>query len=409
MATDPKPRLLYVAHRVPYPPDKGDRIRNYHLLRQLAERADVSLACLADEPVSAATLAELNRLCRDVAIVPVTKWGRRLRAGMSLLAGRSLSEGAFRSPELRARIADWHGARPFAAAVVSASSLAPYLRRDGLEAVPGFVDVVDCDGQKWDDFANAVTGPKRRLYRLEAKRVRALERDAASWAAACTLVSRAEADLFDRTCGPGSATVATNGVDLDYFRPTAAAESVACAFVGALDYLPNVDAAVWFANEIWPRVRAHHPAAEFRVIGRKPDPAVVRLGQMPGVVVVGPVPDVRPYVASAAVSVVPMRLSRGLQNKVLESLAMGRATVAAPPALAAIRAVPGRDLVKAESADEWVTAVCHLFDDPSERKRLGESGRRFVETNHEWATALAPLTELIDAATTPEPAEMATR
>ena len=409
MTTDPKPRLLYVAHRVPYPPDKGDRIRNYHLLRQLAGRADVSLACLADEPVTAETAAELNRLCRDVAIVPVTPWGRRVRAGLSLLAGRSLSEGAFRSPELAARIATWHAARPFAAAVVSASSLSPYLRRGGIENVPGFVDVVDCDGQKWFDFAEAVSGPKRWLYRLEGRRVQKLERRAAGWAAACTLVSRAEADLFDRTCGTGSATVATNGVDLDYFRPTNEREALACAFVGALDYLPNVDATVWFANEVWPRVRAKHPTATFRVIGRKPDPAVVKLGQQPGVEIVGQVPDVRPYVASAAVSVVPMRLSRGLQNKVLESLAMGKATVAAPPALAAIRAVSGRDLGKAESADEWVTAVCRLFDDPAERRRLGENGRRFVETNHNWATCLAPLTDLIDAATRPEPAEVATR
>jgi glycosyltransferase involved in cell wall biosynthesis len=198
-------------------------------------------------------------------------------------------------------------------------------------------------------------------------------------------------------------------VDLDYFRPTGEREQLACAFVGALDYLPNVDAAVWFANEVWPRVRERHPTATFRVIGRKPDAAVVKLGQRPGVEIVGQVPDVRPFVASEAVSVVPMRLSRGLQNKVLESLAMGKATVAAPPALAAIRAVPGRDLLKAESADEWVTSVCQLFDDPAERKRLGENGRRFVETNHDWATCLAPLTDLIDTATAPESAEMATR
>ena len=398
---DEKPRLLYVAHRVPFPPDKGDRIRNYHLLRQLTRIATVSLACLADEPVSRETTEELNRLCDDVAIVPVPGVSRWIRGGLSLLGGRSLSEGAFHVPELSQWLADWQAKKSFAAAVVSASSLAPYLRQNGLERVPGFVDIVDCDGQKWFDFANAVSGPKRWLYRLEGRRVQKLERETAMWAAACSLVSRAECDLFDRTVGAGTATVATNGVDLEYFRPTEMHESLACAFVGALDYLPNVDAAVWFTDRVWPRVRERFPTAEFRLIGRKPTLVVRRLGERTGVKVVGQVPDVRPHVATASVCVVPMRLSRGLQNKVLESLAMGKATVASPPSLAAIHAVPGRDLLKAESVEEWVTAVCQVLDDPTRRRELGLAGRRFVEENHDWETCLQPLTELIEMAMAP--------
>jgi sugar transferase (PEP-CTERM/EpsH1 system associated) len=390
-----RPRLLAVCHRVPYPPDKGDRIRNWHVLRQLASFADVSLACLADEPVSDATRAALANVASRVAIVPLNGLVQKLRMAGNALVGRSLSEGAFWKPDLATQIADWHREAPFDAAIASASSVAGYLRHGDLKSVPGFVDVVDCDSRKWFDFAEAVRPPTKWLFRFEGTRIRKLECEIAGWAAACTLVSDAESKLFDDHCGPGSALTATNGVDLDFFQPRTTATAKTVTFVGAMDYLPNVDAVTWFANEVWPHIRERHPDAEFRIVGRKPNDAVQRLGQITGVTVVGTVPDVRNDVAASACVVVPMRLSRGLQNKVLESLAMAKATVVAPPALAALKTVPGRDLLKAESADDWVTAVCQLLADEALRNELGQSGRRFVEANHDWSICLKPLTERI--------------
>src|SRR5262245_6862992 len=153
-------RVLYLTHRVPFPPDKGDRIRNYHLLRQLARRGKVWLGCLADEPVPAETAAELNRLCERVAIVPVSRL-RWAKAALSLLTGGSLSEGLFATSGLRRVIREWTSQRPFRTAVVSASSLVPYLRREGLQRVPAVVDLVDVDSQKWLDYAAASRWPKR--------------------------------------------------------------------------------------------------------------------------------------------------------------------------------------------------------------------------------------------------------
>lgn len=387
--------MLYLTHRVPYPPDKGDRIRNYHLLRALAGRGRVWLACLADEPVLPETTAELGRLCERVAVVAAGGRRRWARAGVSLLAGRSVSEGAFAEPGLTRVVGEWAAEAGFCTAVVSSSSLAPYLRHPALAGVPGVVDLVDVDSQKWLDFAAAARGPKRWLYRLEAARVRKLERGLATWARAVAMVSRAEADVFDSFAGPGAATVAANGVDLDYYRPAVGRVRRACAFVGALDYLPNVDAAVWFAREVWPLVRREFPDAEFRVIGRKPAPAVLQLASLPGVSLVGQVPDVRPHVASAAVVVVPLRLARGIQNKVLEALAMGKPVVAAPPALAALGTVPGRHLLAATTPAEWVGAVSALFRDPARCRDLGIAGRQFVEDHHRWDTCLEPLIDKI--------------
>ncbi len=392
-----RPRVLYVTHRVPFPPDKGDRIRNYHVLRHLARRADVWLVALADEPVPPETVAALRELCAEVAVVPVGRLARWGRAGVSAARGGSLTAGLFREPAVDHLLAEWVPRAGFAAALVSASGLAPYLTRHGLDSVPRVVDLVDVDSQKWIDFAESTHGPKRLLYRFEGRRLRALEALLPAWAAAVTVVSPAEARVYESFAGPRTATVAMNGVDLDYYAPVPASAPVdqAVAFVGAMDYLPNVDAAVWFADAVWPLVRRLYPTAEFRVVGRKPAGAVQKLADRPGIIVTGSVPDVRPFVASAAAVVAPMRLSRGLQNKVIEALAMAKAVVAAPPALAALAVVPGRDLLCATTPAEWVAAIGQLFDPAGRRSELGAAGRAFVEAHHHWDRCLEPLLDAL--------------
>jgi sugar transferase (PEP-CTERM/EpsH1 system associated) len=409
-----KPSVLFLTHRVPYPPDKGDRIRTYHLLRQMARRGRVWLGCPADEPVTPESLAALGVLCERVAAVPVGRRSRWARAGVSLLAGASLSEGLFASKELARVLRGWAAEARFDAVVASSSALMPYLRDPALANIPAVVDLIDVDSQKWLDFAAANRGPKRWLYRLEAARVRKLERSLPGWARAVSVVSRAEADLYDSFTRPGAATVATNGVDLDYFAPAdgpecgplapradestargASGPHLACAFVGALDYLPNVDAAVWFAREVWPAIRAKFPSAEFRVVGRNPTPAVKALAAIPGVSVVGPVPDVRAFVASAAVVVAPLRLARGVQNKVLEAMAMGKPVVASPAALTALGTVSGVHLLSAATREEWADAVCGLFNDPTQSRQLGVAARQYVEQYHHWERCLQPVLDAI--------------
>ncbi|HSQ56458.1 MAG TPA: TIGR03087 family PEP-CTERM/XrtA system glycosyltransferase [Gemmata sp.] len=391
---DPAP-VLYLTHRVPFPPDKGDRIRNYNLLKQMFQRGRVWLACLADETVPRETVEELRRHCDRLAIVRSNRFKRWLKGGFSLLRGRSISEGLFAERGLRRVIREWAGETRFQAAVVSASSLVPYLRMDALARTPAVVDLVDVDSQKWLDFAAMSRGPKKWLYRTEARRLRRLEGGLPGWTRAVAVVSRAEADAYESFAGAGAATVASNGVDLEYFQPSGAATDLACVFVGAMDYHPNVDGAVWFAREVWPLVRATFPTAEFRIVGRKPIAAVEALGKLPGVVVTGGVPDVRPYVASSMVVVAPLRLARGVQNKVLEALAMGKPVVAAPPALAALGTVDGVDVLSAAAPREFAAAVCELLGSPSRCRELGAAGRRYVELHHHWDRCLQPLIEKI--------------
>ena len=166
----------------------------------------------------------------------------------------------------------------------------------------------------------------------------------------------------------------------------------------ALDYYPNVDAVVWFCREVWPSIRQRHPDSTFSIVGRRPIAAVQRLADLPGVQLVGQVPDVRPFLSEAAVVVAPLRIARGLQNKVLEALAMGKAVVASPPALAALQCQPGVDLLAASTAAEWIDAILQLLENKRLRKKLGTSGRKYIEEHHAWDRCLGPLIDLLGLA-----------
>jgi sugar transferase (PEP-CTERM/EpsH1 system associated) len=399
-----RPQLLYLVHRVPFPPNRGDRIRSYHMLRYLAERYDVSLATLADEPVTSDMRRELDRLCVQVAIEPVGR-SRWVRAAGSLALGRSATEGLFASPALRRTVRHWATERRFEASNAKCSSMVQYLECPVLTGVPAVIDLVDVDSQKWFDYAEKTTGLKRRLFQLEGRRLRRLECSLPNRAQAITLVSEAEADVYRSFC-PNDRTVAVpNGVDLDCFRPhpegprpwqpLPAADRCDVVFVGALDYRANIDAVTWFAAEVWPLVRQRLPGLTLALVGRKPDPAVERLAALPGIRVFGTVPDVRPYIAAADFVVAPLRIARGIQNKVLEAMAMGKPVICSPAALEGLTAEAGSHLLVADQPAEWQCVISDLHADEDLATSLGLSARSFVERHHAWEATLAPLVELV--------------
>jgi sugar transferase (PEP-CTERM/EpsH1 system associated) len=389
------PEILYVAHRVPFPPDKGDRIRTYQILRWLASRATVHLACLADEAVDAATSDALGRLAERVAIVPIGARSRWTGALGSLLCGRTATEGAFASRSLSALLEAWGREKQFAVTIASASSMAPYLRLPSLRATPAVIDLMDVDSQKWFDYAASSGWPRSWLYLLEGTRLRRMEQELCTWSAGLVLSSTAEETLFRETVGDGPVQAINNGVDLDYFHALDASCEPHCVFVGALDYRPNVDAACWFCREVWPSIMRHRPDATVALVGRRPAAAVQELASIPGVEVVGQVPDVRPAMSRASVVVAPLRIARGVQNKVLEGLATAKAVVASPAALCGVKARPGEHLLAATTSAEWVAAILRLFDSPELRTTLGSAGRNYVEANHRWERCLEPLGPLL--------------
>jgi len=395
-----RPSCLILTHRVPMPPNRGDRIRTCNFLRHIAKRADVWLGCLADEPVSDDTWQALRDICHRVSIVPVEPRFRWLRAGTSFLAGKTISEGAFSSPRLKRIVADWSAQTSFDTALCSSSALAPYLQVPSLEQTPRHVDLIDVDSEKWFDYSKASGFLKRGIFNLEGHRLRELESGIADWASGITVVSEPEAQLYRAFRPDGPIEPIPNGVDVDYFTPEAgnpegvmpkASSQSGCVFVGALDYKPNIDGIIWFARNVWPQIHQQHPDQTLSVVGREPVADVRRLAEIPGVDVVGTVPDVRPYLSQAAVSVVPLHIARGVQNKVLEALAMAKAVVASPDPLVGLRVEDGVQLFKAVEAEQWVKCVTHLLGDAQLRHDVGVAGQAYVTAHHRWEQCLEPL------------------
>jgi sugar transferase (PEP-CTERM/EpsH1 system associated) len=351
----------------------------------------VYLASLADEPASPDAIRELKRHSVEVAAAPLTGWLRMLRGARSFGLGGTVSVGAFWSPTLAGVVRRWAEQVGFDWVMASASSLAPYLDIGPLQNVPAVIDLMDVDSEKWLDYAAASRGVRRWLYRGEGLRLRRLEARLAARARSLLLVSEDEAKLLRQHVAGGDVRAVPNGVDLEYFQPRQVEEERAVVFVGAMNYRPNVDAACWFVEAVWPQLRQRVPGCEAWFVGHRPVAAVRRLAEHAGVKVLGSVPDVRPYVARAALAIAPLQIARGVQNKVLEAMAMGKAVVATPEALTGIALTPGREALEARTPGEWVDELSGLIFDSARRQEVGRAAREFVERRHDWQLCLSPL------------------
>lgn len=391
--------ILMLAHRLPWPPDRGDRIRSYHVLKALAALGTVHLAAFVDdggrgEPALPEALRPL------VGISTIERRGRSNRnAAMRALAmHRPVSLAAFDSQRMRASVAHLIDELPIDTIYVFSGQMAQFVPADRGDRRL-VMDFVDVDSAKFAAYAEAETGARRWLHRREARLLGRFEKRVACHADLSLFVSEAEARLFRARSGVAAERVAVleNGVDLDHFRPGAKFERVETpgpliVFTGQMDYRPNIEAAIAFARQSLPRIREAAPGAHFAIVGREPTSAVHALAGLPGVIVTGEVADVRPWLAAAAVVVAPLGVGRGIQNKVLEAMAMGRPVVASSEAFAGIDATPERELIVA--ADP-VAPVIALLSDAARAQALGEAARRRVEARYGWAQRLAPLAAMI--------------
>lgn len=393
-----RPKILYLVHRVPFPPDKGDRIRNYHILKFISGFADVDLACLADERVDPRASGIFSDLCLRWKVCRLPPLRRRMAVAGSIAMGRTMSEGAFQSIEMARTLADWAMSSRYDRIMVSSSAMVQYLDTPGLNATPAVVDLIDVDSEKWFSYARSSRPPLNWLYALEGRRLRRVERDLKPTVTSIVVVSDDEASLYRRVCKDTSVHAVGNGVDTQYFagdRPSGSDSPPSCIFVGAMDYPPNIDAAIWFTQNVWVDVRRQFHDARLFIVGREPARLVRNLTAVPGVDVTGTVPDVRPWYSKATVAIAPLRIARGIQNKVLESMAMRLPTIVSPQALCGLGARADDEVLVAESAEEWKCAVSRLFQDDVLRSRIGNGGRAYVENKHSWSSRLLPLRELL--------------
>jgi sugar transferase (PEP-CTERM/EpsH1 system associated) len=395
-------KLLFLAHRIPYPPNKGDKIRSYHALQALASRGhEVHLLAFADDLNDLNYQVDLARICASVEIVPLRRALAAARAAANLLSSRPLSLGYFASRKMRRLVERSMSQREFDAVFVYSSTMAQYAPRE--LASRTVVDLVDIDSEKWREYAGRANPLMSRLYSLEGKRLREYEYEIVKGFANTVVTTGREAALLDRLdefTRRARLRVITNGVDLDYFQPVTQAPdttSPRLVFVGAMDYYANVEGARYFAEEIFPLIRARESRAKFSIVGANPTAEVKKLTRHPGVTVTGAVPDVRPYLQDAAVCVVPLQIARGVQNKVLEAMAAGKAIIATPQSVAGLRVVPGEHLMVADTPEKFADTTLEVIRDESLRESLELRARYFVEAEHDWNPLHQKLVELIEA------------
>jgi sugar transferase (PEP-CTERM/EpsH1 system associated) len=396
--------ILFLAHRIPYPPDRGDKIRSWNMLKFLAGLGRVHLACFADDAKDAAHLAGLKAELGSAigrTHVELRSTGRISAALQALRSGGPVSLPLFGSERMQGFVDDILASEPVGTIFAFSGQMAQFVPGNAPQRF--VMDFVDMDSAKFADYAREGGGPSAWVHAREAGKLFAFERATAARADLSLFVSEAEAGLFRAQARlPGADIRAIqNGVDLDYYDPGAAFPRLApfagplIVFTGQMDYRPNVEAVNAFAAESFPAIRRAHPDAVFAIVGRNPADAVRRLQQRPGIIVTGAVPDVRSWLAAADLVVAPLRIARGIQNKVLEAMAMARPVVASPPAFEGIEAEPGRDLVVADTPGAEAEAVLALLADPERAAALGKAARLRMEEGYRWQARLAPLAAIL--------------
>ncbi|MFH7044219.1 TIGR03087 family PEP-CTERM/XrtA system glycosyltransferase [Paucibacter sp. JuS9] len=389
--------ILLLVHRLPYPPNKGDKVRSFHLLKHLQAQHRVFLGTFVDDPDDEQHVDTVRAMCAGAHVARLHPSRAKLASLRGLLSGEALSLPYYRDACLSEWVQELGASGKIDAVVVFSSSMAQYA--EALPALPMLVDFVDVDSAKWTDYGAAHRWPMSWLYKREGERLLAYESAVAAKARCSFFVTDKEVALF-RKLSPQSAAAPVealcNGVDAQFFEPAAGRESpyaageVPVVFTGAMDYWPNVDAVQWFATEVLPKLRERRPEVRFHIVGRSPTPAVQALAS-DVVNVTGTVPDVRPWLQHAAVVVAPLRLARGVQNKVLEAMAMARPVVAARSCVEALDVEEGRELVAAESAQDYLFAVERLIGSPADAAAVGAAGRERVLKSYAWTAHLSGL------------------
>jgi len=399
---------LFLCHRLPWPPDKGDKIRSYRVLRRLAEHYRVYLGTFIDDPADWRHLPSVEAVCAGVCVRPLQPWRARWRALAALARSEPLTVGVYRDREMRLWVERVLADQSPEAAVCSSSGVAHFVMAHS--DVRRVMDFVDVDSDKWSQYARAHRGLAGMIYGREARRLSEWERVIAEQFDASVFVSEPEASFFRKQVPAAAGRVhgIPNGVDAEYWDPRHDHPNPyrpgerAVVFVGAMDYRANVDAVVWFARVVWPGISAKRPEARFYIVGRKPAAAVRALDEFPGIVVTGGVEDVRPYVAHAHAVAAPLRIARGIQNKVLEALAMEKVVLATPEAWEGIEDFAGRQGCIDRSPEVLASEALRWLEAP--RPAGDPAARAMVQSRHDWSRNLDAYEKILVGKVPPVPA-----
>lgn len=388
--------ILFLSQRVPYPPNKGDKLRSFNEIKYLSQQHRITLLSLSDNQADAQYADTLRQYCDTVDIVYQPPLRSRLQTVAALASTRPLTLAHFYSPQLQALVNSKLHDKTFDLIFVYCSSMAQYVEQ--VRHIPLLIDFVDVDSEKWQQYAQYARFPMNLIYRIESRRLRRYERRVIGLFRHGLLVSEKETADFRRLVADlDKVSPLLNGVDTEQFTPgEEPCEPFSMVFTGAMDYFANVEAMLYFVREIVPLIKQQIPEARLYVVGSKPAQELLDLArQNPDIIVTGFVDKVQPYMHKAAVFVAPMRIARGVQNKILEGMAAGLPVVTSSLGFEGISAEPGRDLFVEDDPQRFADQVIRLMQDPKLRQSVSRHAREAVVRHYSWESNLQRMDDLL--------------
>ncbi len=398
--------ILFLCHRIPYPPNKGDKIRSYNILKHLTKTKNVSLGFLIDDPKDHKYVSTLKEQCEHIFYDQIQSFRKKIYSlGSALLNNTPITIPFFYSTKLQNQLDDFLDKESIDTIVCSSSPTAEYIFRSRhyqhlVNNVHLVMDFIDMDSQKWSQYASREGFPLSIIYSREASKLFKYEQKIECVFKQLFIVSEAEKKLFQELIPTEKITAISNGVDLDFFNPEFHSDkhlpSPSLVFTGAMDYWPNIDGAIWFVENVLPLIKLSFPDVIFYLVGSNPSSELNKLEANEGVVITGFVDDIRDYIQQADVCVIPLRIARGIQNKVLEAMAMGKAIVSTPEAAEGLNIDLEKDISIKNEADSFADEVISLLSNRDKTVKLGINARKVVEKNYSWELNLSTLDSVIN-------------
>jgi sugar transferase (PEP-CTERM/EpsH1 system associated) len=392
--------LLYLVHRIPYPPNKGDKIRSYHILKHLSRNHRIHLGTFIDDEKDWEYVEKLKEICGETCFVKLDPQASRVRSLSGLIANQPLTLPYYRDAGLQKWVNNLLDTRHINNILVFSSAMAQYVNESC--STHCVIDFVDVDSDKWKQYSKTKPWPLNWLYRRESRLLLEYERKIAKAFDASAFVSETESDFFKQLAPETAAKVTyfNNGVDAEYFSPENIntnpyqSDTDTLVFTGVMDYWANIDAVEWFAHNIFTLIRTQLPSVEFYIVGSRPTARVTALSALPGITVTGSVEDIRPYIAHATLVVVPLRIARGIQNKVLEAMAMEKTVIASPQAAEGIRALHSQELFVEDKEQNFADRIIAQIKNGPNMK-IGSAARARILKDYSWRRILDQVDTLL--------------
>lgn len=387
--------ILYLCHRFPFPPKRGGKIRPFNMIQHLsASGHDVTVCSLARSPEEAEEGKGIALHCAGFEMGNVKEWVQVARMIVRLPVTTPSSMGYFYSSELKTRVHELLVSQKWDLIFVHCSSVAQYVAH--VRNIPKILDFGDMDSQKWFEYANYKSFPLSLGYRYEGIKMMAAEKKLSRHFDLCTATTRAEWETLKSYKTTADTDWFPNGVDAEFFCPADAVyDADTISFIGRMDYYPNQECMARFCEQTWPLLKSLRPNLKLLIVGAEPPPAMLSLGNLPGVTVTGSVPDVRPYIRQSALMVAPLNIARGTQNKILEAMAMGVPVVTSSIAAGGVDAIAEEHFLVADTPQTCMQAILKIMDSPTERSRLAIAGRQRMLSHHAWPSSMARMDGVI--------------